>query len=158
MKKLLIILTLSSLSLQSNAQEKTSSDLEAYFSALIVSNIEQSIIWYKDNFGFEILNKNEYADAGLKQANLKRGNILIELIELSKAISAKDAIPNYNSKTRIIGLFKIGFLVSDFEKWIDYLAKKDVEFHGRVVNQPESDKRMVIVKDPDGNRIQLFEK
>ena len=143
---------------QCYAQEKKLSDPEAYFSALIVGNIEQSITWYTNNLGFKILNKKAYPDAGFKQANLKAGNTIIELIELNTAISAKDAIPNYNNKTRIIGIFKIGFLISDFDRWIQYLTKQNVEFHGKVVNQIESDKRMVIIKDPDGNRIQFFEK
>ncbi|MEL7124498.1 MAG: VOC family protein [Bacteroidota bacterium] len=158
MKKLFIILAISFLSLQSVAQKEILSDPEAYFSALIVNDIEHSITWYTNNIGFEVLNNNEYPDAGLKQANLKRGNILIELIELNSAISAKEVIPDYNNKTRVQGIFKIGFLISDFDRWIDYLKKQKVEFHGRVVNQPESDKRMVIIKDPDGNRIQFFEK
>lgn len=158
MKRLYILLTIPLLSLQTDAQENIPSDPEAYFSALIVDNIEHSITWYTNTIGFETLNKNEFPDAGFKQANLKRGNVLIELIELDTAISAKEAIPNYNSKTRLIGFFKIGFLISDFDQWMDYLKKQNVEFHGSVVNQPESDKRMVIVKDPDGNRIQFFEK
>ena len=158
MKKLFVILTISSLPFLSYAQENKLSDPEAYFSALIVSNIENSLTWYTDNIGFEILNKKEYREAGFKQANMKRGNVLIELIELSTAISAKNVILNYDQRTRITGFFKIGFLISDFDKWIRHLTKLKVEFHGTVVTQHESEKRMVIIKDPDGNRIQLFEK
>ncbi|MDT0606015.1 VOC family protein [Croceitalea rosinachiae] len=158
MKKLFITLFISFLSLQGYAQAVKLSDPEAYFSALIVENIENSITWYTNNIGFEILNKKEYPEAGFKQANLKRGNVLIELIELNSAISPKDAIANYNSKTRITGFFKIGFLISDFDKWISHLTTQRVEFHGTIVNQQESHKRMAIIKDPDGNRIQFFEK
>lgn len=158
MKKLFIALVISFLSIHVFAQEEKLPDPEAYFSALIVDDIENSITWYVNNIGFEVLNRNESSQAGFKQANLRRGNVLIELIELSTAISAKDAIPNYNSKTRMTGFFKIGFLISDFDKWIHFLEMQKVEFHGTVVNQLESDKRMVIIKDPDGNRIQFFEK
>jgi len=139
------------------AQERLS-DPDPYFSALIVDNMEQSIAWYTDNLGLETLSKKEYPEAGFKQANLKRGSILIELIELTSAVALEEAIPNYTSKTRTIGIFKVGFLISDFDGWIEYLGKREVAFHGKVVAQPDSDKRMVIIKDPDGNRIQLFER
>ena len=158
MKKPFIIFLITFLPFISYAQRDTLADPEAYFSALIVSNIENSIVWYSDNMGFEVLNKREFEEAGFKQANLKCGNILIELIELSTAVSVKDVIPNYNDKTRLTGFFKIGFLISDFDKWIRHLTVREVEFHGTVVTDNESGKRMVILKDPDGNRIQLFEK
>ena len=33
-----------------------------------------------------------------------------------------------------------------------------IEFHGQVVHDANSGKKMVIIRDPDGNRIQFFEK
>ena len=59
---------------------------------------------------------------------------------------------------RIIGLFKIGFVVTDFEKWVDHLIDKEVDFCGNIVTDDNTEKRMVIITDPDGNRIQIFEK
>ena len=41
--------------------------------------------------------------------------------------------------------------------WSEKTAKMEAEFHGNVVTD-DTGKRMVIVLDPDGNRIQLFEK
>lgn len=158
MKKIVIIFFSLGLSLISYSQTKKLPDPEAYFSALIISDIEKSIDWYSKNLGFEVLNKNESKSIGYKQANLKRGNVLIELIELNSAVSAEKVIPNYTAKTRIKGFFKFGLIVSDFDKWIRELTKLKVEFHGSVVTSNETGKKMVIIKDPDGNRIQLFEK
>ena len=95
---------------------------------------------------------------GFKQANLKRGNILLEFIELKSAVSPKDVVTDYNSKTRMLGFFKTGFLVSDFAGWVAHLQNANVNFQGKVVTDELSGKKMVIVKDPDGNRIQIFEK
>lgn len=160
MKKLLIILILSHLSFIGHSQNDSNllSDPEAYFSALIVSDIDNSISWYAKNLGFKILNKNEIQEMEFKQANLKRGNIMIELIELNSAVSPKNVIPNHNNKTRIVGFFKIGFFVSGFEKWTNHLIQRKVNFHGKVVIDNISGKKMMIIKDPDGNRIQIFEK
>ena len=158
MKKQLIVFILACLPFIGYSQSNELPDPEAYFSALIVEDIEKSITWYTANLGFKTLNKVVSEESGFKQANLKRGNILIELIELKTARTLKESISNYNSKTRTIGFFKIGFQVSDFDKWIHHLKKNEVSFHGRVVTDDQSGKKMTIIKDPDGNRIQLFEK
>lgn len=131
---------------------------EAYFTAIIVSNIDSSIIWYASNFGFEVLNRVELEEKSLKQANLRSGNMLIELIELKSSLSPKTLLENHPKKTKINGFFKLGFLVPEFDKWIDSLKQSDVEFYGEVVIDDLSGKRMQLVMDPDGNRIQLFEK
>ena len=77
MKKALITLILFCLPLVSYSQEDKLPDPEAYFSALIVDNIKISIDWYSTYLGFKVLNKKEFPSAGFKQANLKRGNVLI---------------------------------------------------------------------------------
>ncbi|SMD31998.1 Glyoxalase/Bleomycin resistance protein/Dioxygenase superfamily protein [Reichenbachiella faecimaris] len=95
---------------------------------------------------------------GFKQANLSNGPANLELIELNSAISLQEVIPNYNAKTKVIGLFKFGFQVDQFDAWIEYLEGQQVQFNGRVVTDDLTNKRMVVILDPDGNRVQLFEK
>ena len=158
MKKILLAILLLWTSLFSYSQDDTSLSLEAYFTAIIVTDIDASIDWYSNILGFTVLNKVESEARGFKQSNLERGNILLELIELDAALDAKDVVPDYNSKTRLIGFFKSGFIVVDFDKWIVHITRHQVTVHGTVVTDPNSGKRMVIIKDPDGNRIQLFEK
>ncbi|MFY0601146.1 MAG: VOC family protein [Cyclobacteriaceae bacterium] len=158
MKKLFIIISLVWLSISGYAQADLMDDLEAYFSAMIVSDIDSSISWYSNALGFEVINKVEFKERGFKQSNLKKGKILIELIELDNAVSPKDAIPDYSSKTRLIGFFKTGFLVSNFDKWMIHLESQNIKFHGQIVTDEKTGKKMAIVKDPDGNRIQIFEK
>ena len=158
MKRILIVLSLIWIPFWSSAQTGSSLDLEAYFSAIIVNDLDSSINWYSNILGFSVINKVESKKRGFKQSNLKKGSVLIELIELDNAVSSKDVVPNYNNKTRIIGFFKTGFLVSDFGKWIDHLTKEKVDFYGNIVTDDNTGKKMVIITDPDGNRIQIFEK
>jgi len=158
MKKTLIISTLIWLPFLSYTQNNPTQDLEAYFSAMIVSDFDSSINWYSNTLGFEVISRIESVERGFKQSNLKRGDVLIELVELDKALNLADIVPNYNNKMRIIGFFKLGFLVTDFEKWIDHLTNEKVDFYGSVVTDNNTGKRMVIITDPDGNRIQIFEK
>ena len=158
MKKILLAISLLWISFTTHAQDGPPLTLDPYFSAIIVTDINASIDWYSNILGFTVLNKVESEARGFKQSNLERGNILLELIELEVAVDATDVVPNYNDKTRLIGFFKCGFLVTDFDKWMAYLTEQKVNFHGTAVTDPISGKRIVIVKDPDGNRIQLFEK
>jgi len=158
MKKTLIIINLILVSFISYGQNESLPDPEAYFSAIIVNDIESSITWYSGNFGFKVLNKIESEEKGFKQANLKCGNILIELIELKSSLSPKSLLENYPKKTKIDGFFKFGFLVFEFDSWVDYLKQSKVEFYGGVVTDNLSGKKTLLIKDPDGNRIQIFEK
>ena len=132
-------------------------DLKPYFVAIIVRNIDTSSQWYSEVLGFEILNRVNMEERGFRQANLKRGTATIELIEIDTAIYPLDILKGKAKRTQIAGYFKIGFSVSDFDKWENFLTKSGVEFHGSVVRDKTSNKRIVIITDPDGNRIQLFE-
>ena len=158
MKKIIILLTLTFCTSINYGQVSTLQKPEAYFSAIIVSNIETSIDWYSNSFGFKVLNKVVSKERGFKQANLKCGTILIELIELKSSLTPKNLLKDHPKKTKIDGFFKFGFLVSDFEKWVTHLKQLKVAFYGSVVRDPNSNKKTVLIMDPDGNRIQLFEK
>lgn len=158
MNKLVISLFFIFASYTSTAQNNWALDLEAYFSALIVTDIDVSIDWYSNVLGFKVINRVESIERGFKQSNLSRGSILIELIELDKAVNIKDVVPDYSTKIRTIGLFKIGFRVTEFEKWIAHLTTEKVDFYGSIVTDDTTGKRMVIITDPDSNRIQIFEK
>lgn len=158
MRRYLLLFWLILASNYSLAQPKSLPPPEAYFSAIIVNDINISIRWYEEAFGFEVINKIESAERGFKQANLKAGNILIELIELESSISSQAILDSFSGKTKIDGFFKFGIQISEFDKWTEYLASSNIEFHGSVVTDPATGLRMLIVMDPDGNRIQLFEK
>ncbi|MCH8331261.1 MAG: VOC family protein [Bacteroidetes bacterium] len=92
-------------------------DLKPYFVAIIVRNIDTSSQWYSEVLGFEILNRVNMEERGFRQANLKRGTATIELIEIDTAIYPLDILKGKAKRTQIAGYFKIGFSVSDFDKW-----------------------------------------
>ncbi|WP_424960940.1 VOC family protein [Ekhidna sp.] len=133
-------------------------NVKPYFTAIIVEDIELSKTWYAENFGFSVLNEMANEENGFKQANLQLGDgILLELLEI-KGVSNKNAEGELKELPRFSpGLFKIGFLVKDFDQKVNDLRVADVEFHGDIVRDQKLNKRMVIIKDPDGNFIQLFE-
>ena len=141
MKKAITLLLLAVCASFSYGQIKPLPKPEAYFSAIIVSDIEASITWYSTSFGFTVLNKVVSEERGFKQASLQCGMILIELIELTSSLSPKNLLKNHPKKTKIEGFFKFGFLVSKFEKWVTHLKQLKVEFYGSVVTDPNSKKK-----------------
>jgi catechol 2,3-dioxygenase-like lactoylglutathione lyase family enzyme len=141
-----------------NSQSNIPSDLESSFSAIIVSDIESSIQWYNQVLGYTLVDQRSIDEIGLKQANLENNDLSLELIQLKSAKPAHDLLAPYPPKTRVRGFFKIGYSIYDFDKWISHLNSLDVNINGDVVLNPLTNKRMIIVNDPDGNRIQLFEK
>lgn len=157
MKRTILILGLVMMANTGFSQNDSLPKLTPYFSALIVSDMEASITWYSENFGFEVMNQVSSETKKFKIANLKREGALLELIELDSAITAKELLKDQPQGARLQGIFKIGFSVVDFDTWVARLKATGVEFQGDVVIDKTSGKKMLIVKDPDGNRIQLFE-
>lgn len=139
------------------SQDETVSDPVPYFTALIVSNIETSLTWYTENLGYEMVSRVDLEERGLRMANLKSDKGWIELIEMSKAVSVDELQEKTAKKIRMIGIFKFGFLVNNLDQWMNQLKASGVEFNGDIVKDPQTGMRMIIVKDPDGNRVQLFE-
>lgn len=139
------------------AQNNSLPELMPYFSAIIVSDIDTSVNWYVEKLGFEILDQVNLEERGLKQSNLKRHNALLELIQINNTVFSKEILSQKPKGTQVGGYFKFGFMVSNFDMWIIHLSDKGVDTLGKIVQDPITNKKMIVIKDPDGNRIQLFE-
>lgn len=113
--------------------------------------MDASVEWYSEKLDMIILDQTSIPSRGLKQANLVKEGLHLELIELPGSIEPA-------AWTFQQGFFKIGFTVDEFDRWIENLRASDTEFKGEVVIDPIRGTRTVIILDPDGNRIQLFEK
>lgn len=88
---------------------------------------------------------------------MKRGGNYIKSIELETVLYAKEFISDYSNKTRLIGIFNIGFAVSAFDRFINYHKENTVVFQGNVVINELTGKRMTTIEDSDENGVQLFE-
>ncbi len=128
------------------------------FFAIIVTKLDSSIWWYQKNFSFKLISRYESPNEGFRQANLQNGAARIELIELQKSVIPDTVLANLPTGSRLTGFFKIGFNVNRLDHWQQQLQKTGANLFGSIVKDPNSGQRMLIVRDPDGNRIQLFEK
>ena len=136
-------------------QSNTLSPATASFTAIIVADMDVALDWYSKVVQLEIINQQAVESRGIRQANLSNGSLQVELIEISSSVDPASLTAD---KVRFQGLFKFGVNVDQFDKWLEHLNQNEVTFNGDVVTDVESGKRMVVVLDPDGNRIQFFEK
>ena len=132
--------------------------IEPGFIALIVQDIDSSIHWYTSILDFELKDSTHHSGRGIKQANLLGEGGKLELIEISSSVSPSALMERNAENGRLQGVFKIGFTVMNFDAWQQKIEDYAVDINGQVVQDPVTQKRMMVILDPDGNRVQLFEK
>ena len=128
-----------------------------YFSAVVVSNIDSSIAWYKKVLKLELRNRTDAPERGFIQANLHNKEMLIELIQVDSSLSGSSILEKHPQKTRIRGFMKFGFVVKDIDGLFQQLKDQNIKFTGRMVTDPVNNKKTFLVNDPDDNLIQFFE-
>jgi catechol 2,3-dioxygenase-like lactoylglutathione lyase family enzyme len=152
MKKLLFVLFVAQ-AISSSAQE-----FKPYFAAVVVSNIDSSIGWYKKVLDLELRNRTDAPERGFIQANLFNKEMLIELIQVDSSLSGELVLKDHPPRTRIKGFMKMGFIVKDIEGLFQQLKNQNIKFTGRMVSDPIKSKKTFLINDPDDNLIQFFER
>lgn len=127
------------------------------FSAIIVEDFDKSLNWYTDVLNFEVVSSNEIPERGLKQANLRYEHMKLEIIALESSVHPDSLIPGDERPGLIQGLFKTGFSIPDFDDRVSDWEGRGILSSNQVVQDPVTNKQMIILRDPDGNRIQIFE-
>ncbi|WP_421875926.1 VOC family protein [Marinoscillum sp.] len=103
--------------------------------------------WYAASFGF--MDSKDYS-------LLYHDNLTIKLVENPEAKRRDSLKKDYNIRF-VPGIHKFGFATNQFDELIDHLKSNGARFHGSVVKDSILNTRMIIVKDPDNNNIQIFE-
>ena len=132
-------------------------EFKPYFSAIIVSNIDSSISWYKKVLGLELRNRTDAPERGFIQANLHNQDMLIELIQVDSSLSPGKILQGHTARTRIKGFMKFGLRVEDIDAVFQRLKDQNIKFTGRMVTDPVNNKKTFLVNDPDDNLVQFFE-
>ncbi|WP_170147956.1 VOC family protein [Marinoscillum furvescens] len=114
---------------------------------LITTQPEKMAKWYEQHLNFQASNDYDL---------LYHDNLTITLEERKKA-KHPDTLKRAYNITRLPGLYKFGFITNQFDELVTTLETSEVEMVGNVVHDNSLKRRTLIIKDPDGNRIQLFE-
>ena len=116
-----------------------------YF-ALYVEDVDTSVDWYGTVFGLDRLGGSEADDGSWRIENLRNERLSVEIINDDRAQEVE----------RALGFRKVGFFVPDVEEVADRVALATGE-RPRVVSFERFGQRIIQIRDPDGNMIQLME-
>jgi catechol 2,3-dioxygenase-like lactoylglutathione lyase family enzyme len=115
-----------------------------YF-AVLVKDVGRSVEWYRKVFGLRELGGGEAEDGSWKIDNLRNEKLFVEIIRDDRAREAD----------RARGFRKVGFQVPDVETVADRVGRATGE-RPRVLDFERFGVRIIQIRDPDGNIIQLF--
>ena len=116
-----------------------------YF-AVRVADMDRSVAWYQRALGLEVLDDTSAEDGRWRIVNLTRDGLAVELIQDRRDRAAEG---------RVRGLSKVGFEVQDLEPIADRVAASGEE-RPRILDFDKHSLRLLQVRDPDGNVVQLF--
>lgn len=127
------------------------------FTAIMVENIDSSVSWYGKVLNLKQRNRVDNAARGFKQVIMQDKGIMIELVQLDKAVSGDSILSTFPRGSALMGFYKFGMVVSNIDAVFQQLHAMAVNVHGKMVSDPVSGKKTFIIADPDGNLIQFFE-
>jgi hypothetical protein len=123
------------------------------FFALSVADARATADWYSRAFGIRVYHEFRAPDGG--QVILLRGDRLsIEIVQVPGAQSPGAEAVKSPHKTH--GHFKIGMHVADLDAAVAHLKSLNVKFESQIVDIVQPPLRFVLVRDNEGNFVQLF--
>ena len=113
----------------------------------LVDDVEAAIAFYTTHFGFEVLTNPAPAFADVVRGNLR-------LLLSGPASSAARPMPD-GRKPEPGGWNRIHLIVDDIDAEVQRLQAAGVPFRNEVISGPGG--RQVVIDDPSGNPIELFQ-
>src|SRR5262245_26956827 len=125
--------------------------------ALSVPNIAESISWYEKMLGFKGVVRGGQPNSNARQqvADLRRGNITIELFQLADAAPLPESRRNPSEDFRTHGVKHFGFEVKNLPAVLAELKAKGVKMAFEMRDTPSE--RFAFISDNAGNAIELIE-
>ena len=128
------------------ASALANAESEGGYFAVIVNDIEVSAEWYQVTFGLSPASR--MTEAGrFEIVNLSKPGMFVELLQLDAAAEQPAG--------RVKGLFKAGILVDDLKAFVATLPGE--QSPPEIITDKRNHLLLVILRDPDGNRIQVME-
>ena len=114
----------------------------------IVYNVQEGVAFYRDHLGFELVQQ-----FGSAMAIVRRGDLSLWLA--GPQASASRPMPD-GSRPEPGGWSRIVITVADLEATVGQLKAAGARFRYDIVTGPGG--RQILVQDPSGNLIELFER
>ncbi|HMC01701.1 MAG TPA: VOC family protein [Flavobacteriaceae bacterium] len=128
---------------------KNEEKMETVSVRYIVNDVEKAMAFYKDNLNFKV---EMHPAPGF--ALLSKGNLRL-MLNQPGAGGAGQNMPDGTQPKAGGGWNRIQIPVDDLESFYNNLKKKGLEFRNEIVEGNGG--KQVLLKDPSGNLIELFE-
>ncbi len=125
--------------------------MEIHHIALSIRNLDLSVQFYKDIFGFTEVKKFTRQDLGGQAVFLQLGKIHLELWQFEQPIERQDNL----SKLNVLGIKHLAFSVDNIDR-----KREELKLQGITTTEPKlgaSGARYCFLKDPDGIPLELYE-
>jgi metallo-beta-lactamase class B len=142
---------------QAHAGDGVEFDIAWNHVALSVPNIAESIAWYEKMLGFKGTVRGGPPNPNARQivADLRRGDITIELFQVADAAPLPDSRKNPSEDFRTHGVKHFGFEVKNLPAVLAELKAKGVKMAFDMRDAPTE--RFAFISDNAGNAIELIE-
>jgi catechol 2,3-dioxygenase-like lactoylglutathione lyase family enzyme len=124
--------------------------------AISVRSLDASVAWYEGVLGLRLADRKQFPEQGLSVALLESSGLRLELVELKGSVSP-GSCTDVSNPASLRGVGKYGFEVADLDATVALLIKRGatIAHDSRAARAPDS--RSVIIKDNDGNWLELAE-
>jgi methylmalonyl-CoA/ethylmalonyl-CoA epimerase len=120
-----------------------------------VPDIEASIAWYRDMFGFSVEKRMYMERANAKIVFIKQGDFRIELFEVAGAEPIPESRRYPNTDIAVHGTKHLAFEVQDLRTLMEELKKNGVDVASDV--HEIEDTIMAFIRDNSGALIELIQ-
>lgn len=133
--------------------------LSLYNVAFTVTNLDDSINWYRDKLNFELISKTQFTiGSGSAQVGLLEGaGILLELLQAPEQQRIEALFAEVPAHLIPIGNKSIVFQVTDLAEATRALGERGVEFLWKEQYLAGDQMLCSMIQDIDGNKINIFQ-
>ena len=125
------------------------------FFALSVADVDASAKWYSEKLGLTVTMRQPNTN-GAAVTVLEGDGLIVELIRHPDAKPLSAVAPQLKEPLNVHGIFKVGVIVSDFDKTLATLQARKVDVAFGPYPARPGQRANVIVRDNAGNLIQFF--
>ena len=130
-----------------------------YNVAFTVTDLDKSIAWYKDIFGFELISRVTFSiPAGSAEtAIIKSGDLRLELLQVENAKRIEELFAEAPQHLLIIGNKGLVLQVDNVAVATKELEEKGVTFVWKELYIAGDKMLCTMIEDADGNKINIFQ-
>jgi len=131
---------------------------------IVVTNMENSLKFYRDQLGLKIIKdmdeQGNYLDNMLSLNDVRVRTVKLSANENTTLVELLEFESHNDNKIRnfyTIGASHVAFTVDDIEKLYVNLSEKNIKFNAIPQKSPDGLVKVTFCKDPDGTPIELVE-